>query len=464
MEEISDSSLQPSSNQLRADVGLQLPCTFGPQTEFAASIKRRKSKATSQKPVCNQEKNAFPVRPLRRKDSLASHCKENSDGSVQCSTVPLPDGLFKQSPAAEISKEDVQPHLVKKEHAYFSEMAVTTPHCKPLQQGDYATQTSSVTKISESLQVDSSFSSTSPDLSSDVLGDLKPTSSCQIQLQVAQLQSVDKKPDREEIPYYQIVDVTLEKSKHNTGTQSHVDDFPEETLRSSSLPIPKPRTKKHPSGLFMEDDANHDVPAACLPSDKESSQQDGQLISPVPLPRGKKRLSASYSGSTQNECGSLIQQNETSLKNTTAVLTPTETTEDSLSQDLAVISGGCAQIQGGGDCLSEVEREVLAAMAEEELTYTDSQEEAKDELMEGWTFTDQCGVIEHFEQDEISALPNAGKVLDADIDKSFAVDDWLCIASDNVVELQSKNHVKCEEVDFGFVSIDVAAGSVQDER
>lgn len=446
MEGISDSSLQLSSNQLLADVDLRLSCTVGPQ---------RNSKETSQKRVFNQEKYAFPVRPLRRKDSLASHCKENSDGSVQCSTDNFPDGLFNQSPAAEISKEDVQPHLVEKEHFYFSKMPVVTPPCKPLQQKDYTTQASSVTKISESLQADSSTSSTSPDLSSEVSGDLKPTSACQTEFKVTPLKSVDKIPDREDIPYYQNINVTLVKRKHNTGTQSHVDDFPAETLRSSSLPVPKPRTKKHPSGLFMDDDANRDIPSACLPNDKKSGQQDGKLTLPVPLPRAKKRLSASYSGSTQNESGSLIQQNEPYLKNTTAILMSEETMKDSAPLDIAVISGGCATIQGGGDCSSEVEREVLAAMAEVEFTYSDSQEEARDDLMEGWTLTDQCGVIDHFEQDE---------VLDVDIDKSFAGDDWLCIASDKDDELQLKNRVMCEEVDFGFVSIDVAAGSVLDER
>lgn len=464
MEGISDSPLQPSSNQLLADVDLQLFSTLGPQTDFAACLKGRKSKETSQKRVCNQEKYAFPVRPLRRKDTIASHCKENMDGSVQCSNVNFCDDLFKQSPVAEISKEDDQPLLVKKEHACFSKMPAITPPCKRLQQKDFTTQASSVTKLSESLEAYSSSSSTSPDLSAEVLGDLKPTSSCQTQSEVTPLQSVDKIPDRENLTSYQNLNVTLEKRKHNTGTQGHVDDCPVEKLRASSLPIPKPRMKKHPSGLFMDGDMNNDVPAACLPSDKESGQQAGKLILPVPLPRAKKRFSASYSASTQNEYGSLFHQNEASLKNTTAIVTPNEALENSLPLDLALISGSCATIQGEGDCSSEVERDVLAAMAEVEFTNSDSQEEARDGLIEGWTFTDQCGVIDHFKQDEILALPDAEKVLDVDIDKTFAVDDWLCVVSYKDVELQSQNQVKCKEVDFGFVSIDVAAGSVQDER
>lgn len=424
MEEISDSSVLPSPNQFKAELDHRLPSTV--------CLKERKSKATSLKSVCSQEQNAFPVRPLRRKDSLASHTKEISDGSVECSTVNFPDGLLQQSPEAQISKEDVQPQ----EHACLLKRPAMTPPCKSLQEGVYTTQASSVTKKRESLQ-DSSFSCASPDQGFKVFGDLKPTRSCPTQFKVCPLQSVNKPP---EIPYDQ--NVHFKERKRHIGSQSHVDDFPEEHLGSSSLPKPKPRTKKHP----MDDDLNQDVPNAGLPSDKESGQQGGQLILPVPLPRAKKRLSASYSGSTQNENRSIFPQIEVSAKNTTATLTSKET------------------IQGGGSCISEVEREVLAAMAEEEFTYSDSQEEARDDLMDGWTFTDQCGVFDHFEQEEKLALPDAEMVLDTDIDKSFPGDDWLCIASDKDVDVPSKNQVKCEEVDFGFVSIEVAAGSEDDQR
>lgn len=355
MEGMSDTSLQPPSN-------LSL-------TDFAARRRGRKSKETSpklQKRACNEERDAFPVRPLRRKDSSASHRKENSHGPNKCSTDHFSDGRFKQSSEAETSKVVVPP----------------------------------------------------------------------------------------------------EDMQHNTGMHIHV-DFPEKTLRSSSLPVPKPRTKKHPGGLFVDDDVTHDVPADCLPTDQESDQQDGPSILPVPLPRAKKRLSASYSASIQYEYGSPIEQSEASLKNTTAILTSNETTEDLTSPNSAVISGGCASIQGGGDCSSEVEREVLAAMAEEEFSYSDSQEDkekARDEIIEGWYLADQCGVIDHFEQDAMPGLPGIDKVLEDDIDQSFAGDDWLCVTVDKDVELESKNEVKCEEVDFGFVSIDVAAGSLQDER
>lgn len=374
MEGMSDSSLQPPSNLPLTEANSRRSPTFRPQADVAACPRGRKSKEL-QKRACQRERPAFPVRPLRRKDSLASHRNENSRGSKKCSSVHLSEGRIKQTSEAE--KEVVPPHLVKREDAYFSKM---------------------------------------PDI------------------------------------------------QHNTGTLIHV-DFPEEPVRSSSLPVAKPRTKRHPSGLFVDDDVTHDVPADCLPTDTEPDQQDGPSVSPVPLPRAKKRLSASYSASIQDECGPSAEQNEASLKNTAA----NETAEDSASPNSAVVSEGSASIQGGGDCSSQVEREVLAAMAEEDVSHSDSQEDkdkARDEISEGWSWswTDPCGVRDPLEQDSAPGLPDTHEVLGDHMDTSFAGDDWLCIADDKDAEVESKSEVKCEEVDFGFVSVDVAAGSLQDGR
>lgn len=244
--------------------------------------------------------------------------------------------------------------------------------------------------------------------------------------------------------------------QHNTGTLLRV-DFPVEPSRSSSLPVAKPRTKKHPSGLFVDDGVSHDVPADCLPTDTE---QDGPPISPVPLPRAKKRLSASYSASIQDECGPSAEPNEASVKSTTA----SGTAEDSTSPDCAVVSEGGASIQGGGDCSSQVEREVLAAMAEEDVSHSDSPEDkdkARDDISEGWSWswTDPCGVL-----DPAPGLPDTHEGLEDHMDTSSAGDDWLCIADDRDAEVDSRSEVKCEEVDFGFVSVDVAAASWQDGR
>lgn len=249
--------------------------------------------------------------------------------------------------------------------------------------------------------------------------------------------------------------------------------IPEKTPVSSGLPVPKPRTRKCLSGLFA-DDTNSATPASCLPNDKESEdkesdQQNEQLTLPVPLPRAKKRLSATYSESTQHEDGLLLQQNEVSQKNTEDTpISCKETTEGSTSLNSSVISeGGHVTIQGGGDGSSELVKEVLAAMTEEEFSHTDStedKEKALDEIIEGWTFTDKPGVTDHLEQHSISEQAEIEKVLGTEVDKFFAGDDWLHVVNDKDVEHKSRKEMRDEEVDFGFVSVDVAAGSLQEDR
>lgn len=245
--------------------------------------------------------------------------------------------------------------------------------------------------------------------------------------------------------------------KENCDGSSHtikdsVDDFLEIALRSSGFPVPRPRTKKHPSGLFVDDGFNLDVPAACFPINKETDQKDGQLILPVPLPRAKKRLLAS----TCNEYGTL---DDPSRKVTTTLpLGSNKTSEDRTSPNSSAIGGDQATIQFGGDDSSELEGEVCPPTAEEEFLHShpeEDQEKAKDE-MEGWTFPDQHGVIDHFEQDAISGLPRIKTVRKADVDESGIGDDWLYVANDKDDELHSTNDVRTEEVDFGFVSVHLA--------
>lgn len=249
--------------------------------------------------------------------------------------------------------------------------------------------------------------------------------------------------------------------------------IPEKTPVSSGLPVPKPRTRKCLSGFFVADDTNSATPASCLPNDKESEdkesdQQNEQLTLPVPLPRAKKRLSATYSESTQHEVGLLLQQNEVSQKNTEHTpISCKETTVGSSSLNSSMISeGGHVTIQDGGDGSSELEKEVLAAMTEEEFSHTDSaedKEKALDEIIEGWTFTDKPGVTDHLEQHSISEQAEIEKVLGTEVDKFFAGDDWLHVVNDKD-EHKSRKEMRDEEVDFGFVSVDVAAGSLQEDR
>uniref|UniRef100_A0A8C4H990 EH domain-binding protein 1-like protein 1 n=1 Tax=Dicentrarchus labrax TaxID=13489 RepID=A0A8C4H990_DICLA len=157
---------------------------------------------------------------------------------------------------------------------------------------------------------------------------------------------------------------------------------------------------------------------------------------PVPLPRAKKRLSATYSITTPpiDNVSSLEMESSQRNREDTSV-TSKETKEGSTALDSSVISeGGFVTIQGEDDVTSKLEREVLAAMREE-FTQADSvedNEKALDEIIDGWTFTDKP-VTDELEKaaEAMSEQADIEKVLEAEVDRSLvstvasSQDDWL---------------------------------------
>lgn len=159
----------------------------------------------------------------------------------------------------------------------------------------------------------------------------------------------------------------------------------EKTAGGVSLPVPKPRVKKRLSGSF---------PDAFPPPESGS---DGPLGLPVPLPRTKRRLSGAFSDSGP----------------------PPE--------------GPGVPLQGERSSPSELEKQVLAAMAEE------FPEKVADEASEFWTG----------EKDLVSRTGTG---------TGAAQDDWLHVGGSEDKE------TKEEELDFGFVSVGGPAGSGRVQR
>ncbi|XP_044041124.1 mucin-17 isoform X13 [Siniperca chuatsi] len=270
--------------------------------------------------------------------------------------------------------------------------------------------------------------------------------------------------------------VKLRRSRLTSEGSVQVEDgdISEMTPGASSLPVPKPRVKKRLSGSFPHDIAISGSPPACLPVavtdtiGHESVQQNEQSRLPVPLPRAKKRLSATYSDSTppvDNLLPLEIEFSQRNLEDTS--VTSKETKKGSISLDSSVISeGGFVTIQREDDVSSELEREVLAAMEEEEFP------QALDEIIEGWTFTDNPVVTDDSEK-AAEAVSDIEKVLEAEVDRSLAStvassqDDWLHVEDDKdsePTEINSRKEMRDEELDFGFVSVDVVAGCLEEER
>lgn len=154
----------------------------------------------------------------------------------------------------------------------------------------------------------------------------------------------------------------------------------EKTAGGLSLPVPKPRVKKRLSGSFTD----------AFPPPESGS--DGPLGLPVP---SQRRLSGAFSDSGP----------------------PPE--------------GPGVPLQGERSSPSELEKQVLAAMAEE------FPEKVADEASEFWTS----------EKDLVSGTGTGA-----------AQDDWLHVGG------REDKETKEEEWDFGFVSVGGPAGSGRVQR
>ncbi|TMS01919.1 hypothetical protein E3U43_007459 [Larimichthys crocea] len=282
----------------------------------------------------------------------------------------------------------------------------------------------------------------------------------------------------------EVAPVKLRRNRATTENSVQVEEghISEKVPEASSLPVPKPRVKKRHSGSFPDDVTISGSPPSCLTDtvakishELERLEQNEQSCMPVPLPRAKKRLSATYSDSTSpvDDIPLEIESSQRSPEDMS--VTTKETKESTTPLDSSMISeGGFVTVQAEDD-VSELEREVLAAMAEEfpQADSVEETEKALDEIIKDWTFTDKP--VDDIEKaaEAMSEQADFQKVLQTEVDGSLAStvassqDDWLHIENDKdsePMEIKSKKEIRDEELDFGFVSVDVAAGCLDEER
>lgn len=270
-----------------------------------------------------------------------------------------------------------------------------------------------------------------------------------------------------------VTPVKLRRSRLPIEIRVQVEDVhtSEKTPGASSFPVPKPRVKKCLSGSFPDGTTISDSPGPRLldtvtyTTGDEPVQQNEQSSLPVPLPRAKKRPSATYSDSTPPTDDVFPLEMESSQRTPEETsATGKETKESSTSLDSSVISeGGFVTIQGEDDGSSELERDVLEAMGEEEFPEEDAVEDT-DEISEGWTFTETPVAEKAVEC--VSEQTDIEKVLGEEIDRSLASqDDWLHVEDNKdgePMEINSRKEMRDEELDFGFVSVN--AGCLEEER
>lgn len=248
---------------------------------------------------------------------------------------------------------------------------------------------------------------------------------------------------KEETPH-----VIMRRSVFHTESGGHIEDTSERIPGGLNLPVPKPRVKKRLSGSFPDAITVSDSPPQSV---SDRSEQDGQSGLPVPLPRTKKRLSGVFSESMPPVEGSFQPED-------------TATSVKQRTEGSSVISEGFVTLQGEHNVPSELEKEVLAAMMEEFPNLDSVQDAVKvvDEASDGWTLTDKPDVSGDIEKDLMSDQVSIRTCGGLTPTVAFSQDDWLHVESGK--DNESKTGMKDEELDFGFVSVDVAAGSETVQR
>nr|XP_046184118.1 uncharacterized protein LOC124013711 isoform X6 [Oncorhynchus gorbuscha] len=276
---------------------------------------------------------------------------------------------------------------------------------------------------------------------------------------------------------------------------------PQRNKRSSSLPPVPPRGQLAASGEVV-----------VAPLRKRSSKLNiKQLSMPVPDPRSKKCLSSSFSDGNPPMDSSFTRQADSlegslSLSQEDKQDRSQEASEGSISLTSNMASDGsfvtisrsepmspevqlCEKgLEESGESWIFTETTMFTeaftetAMVSEFFVDTVREdiergseveavfEKGLEESMESWTFTDTTMVTEFFEDTVIKDIERGSEaeVLDTTSPTTGtpAEDDWLCVEGakeTEQMEVESKD-MWVEEMDFGFESVDISAGGLDEER
>ncbi|XP_036843638.1 uncharacterized protein LOC110531861 isoform X5 [Oncorhynchus mykiss] len=292
-------------------------------------------------------------------------------------------------------------------------------------------------------------------------------------------------------------DSTRERGRSLAASASVLEP-PRRSKRSSSLPPVPPGCQPAASG---------EVVVAPLRR-RRSRLNIEQSSVPVPVPRSKKRLSSSFSDGTPSMDSSFTRQTDSlegslSLSQEDKQVTSQEATEGSISLTSSMVSEGSFVTILHSE---EISPEVIVCEkgleeSGESWTFTDTAmvtvaftdtvsediergseaetvfEKGLEESMESLTFTDTAIVTQSFTEtpkffaDTVSEDIERGseaEVLDqtSPTTATPAEDDWLHVKGAKETEKMEieRKYMGVEEVDFGFESVDVAAGGLDEER
>ncbi|XP_042184403.1 uncharacterized protein LOC112260080 isoform X2 [Oncorhynchus tshawytscha] len=292
-------------------------------------------------------------------------------------------------------------------------------------------------------------------------------------------------------------DSTRERGRSLAASASVLEP-PRRSKRSSSLPPVPPGCQPAASGEVV-----------VVPLRRRRSRLNIEQSSvPVPVPRSKKRLSSSFSDGTPSMDSSFTRQTDSlegslSLSQEDKQVISQEATEGSISLTSSMVSeGSFVTILHSEEISPEVifcekgleesgESWTFTDTAMVTVTFTDTVsediergseaetvfEKGLEESMESLTFTDTAIVTESFTEtpkffaDTVSEDIERGseaEVLDqtSPTTATPAEDDWLHVKGAKETEKMEieRKYMGVEEVDFGFESVDVASGGLDEER
>lgn len=238
----------------------------------------------------------------------------------------------------------------------------------------------------------------------------------------------------------------------------------EKIPKASSETLSKERTQNHLSDLFSDMFTVSDSAPSPLSDDLVDSLNPATPLEnkkssiPVPLLRTKRDLGPTHLPHVHSLIPSKMELSQT---NPDDMFVPCK--EHSASLHSSVISDEGSVPIHGEDAVLKLEMEVLEAM-QEVFTQSQSQEDTPQvqvQTFEGPAFTNEPVVNK-------SEINDFGNVLEQDIDEFGTVtDDWLHIEPKTdyeLLEINPRMEVRDDELDFGFVSVNVATHCSENQR
>lgn len=271
---------------------------------------------------------------------------------------------------------------------------------------------------------------------------------------------------------------TILPRRSRLDIESKAELISDDDTERSGMPVPKPRIKKRWSGSFPDNFTPAGASATSSTDELNKMACDEMVLHctehssislPIPMPRPKKRLIATYQDSTPPPEAVLFTDTEScSVKREVTSSDNQEATEFIPSLESSTHSeGGFVTIPGSEYVTIELDQEAnkIGVSCEGEPFQQESVGDAvltvnaKEESIEDWTFTDKSAGTQDVEM-----------VTEPVAEKAFAStatgpqEDWLHLEKMNESEHKKINlgqEVGVEEVDFCLVS--VAAGDVEEE-